>query len=206
MKELSQTKTKDWDRRLLTNKVEVRTEGENNSQRIVGYGLRFNVWSQDLGGFIEQIDPGSLDEADMTDVRCLIDHETGKILGRTTSGTLALTVDEFGLRYDVDPPDTSYADDLIKVMKRGDINQSSFGFRVDYENDGDEWVYDSNTGIYKRTIRKIKRIFDVSVVTYPAYTQAESLVSNRSQESYEHELRLMKETEILKIKLDLLGL
>ncbi|CAH8721620.1 HK97 family phage prohead protease, partial [Paenibacillus melissococcoides] len=164
------------------------------------------VWSQDLGGFVERIDPKAINEADMSDVRCLIDHESGKVLGRTTSGTLRLAVDDFGLRYEVDPPDTTYASDLIKVMKRGDINQSSFAFRIDYENDGDEWIYDEKSGLYNRTIRKIKRVFDVSVVTYAAYVQAESLVSNRSLECYQNELRRKQEQEKLLLEIDLLGI
>ncbi|CAH8247370.1 HK97 family phage prohead protease [Paenibacillus melissococcoides] len=194
------------ERRMLTNKVELRADNEESAPRIVGYGLRFNVWSQDLGGFVERIDPKAINEADMSDVRCLIDHESGKVLGRTTSGTLRLAVDDFGLRYEVDPPDTTYASDLIKVMKRGDINQSSFAFRIDYENDGDEWIYDEKSGLYNRTIRKIKRVFDVSVVTYAAYVQAESLVSNRSLECYQNELRRKQEQEKLLLEIDLLGI
>ncbi|MCE5168518.1 HK97 family phage prohead protease [Paenibacillus profundus] len=197
---------KDKEMRLLNNKVEVRAESENEAPKIIGYGLRFGVWSQDLGGFIERIEPSALDGADVSDVRCLIDHESGKILGRTTSGTLRLSVDEFGLRYDADPPDTTYANDLLKVMKRGDINQSSFAFRIDYENDGDEWIYEEESGLYKRTIRKIKRVFDVSVVTYPAYVQADSLVSSRSLESYQNELRRKQEKEKLLLEIDLLGI
>lgn len=199
-------RTMDKERRLLTNKVEYRADNEDSSPRIVGYGLRFNVWSQDLGGFIERIDPKALDGTDMSDVRCLIDHESGKIIGRTTSGTLQLSIDEFGLRYDADPPDTTYANDLITVMKRGDVNQSSFAFRIDYENGGEEWGYDEEKGIHLRTIHKIKRIFDVSVVTYAAYVQAESLVSNRSLECYQHELRRKQEHEKLLLEIDLLGI
>ncbi|BFH11753.1 peptidase U35 [Paenibacillus dendritiformis] len=199
-------RTMEKERRMLTNKVELRADNEESAPRIVGYGLRFNVWSQDLGGFVERIDPKAINEADMSDVRCLIDHESGKVLGRTTSGTLRLAVDDFGLRYEVDPPDTTYASDLIKVMKRGDINQSSFAFRIDYENDGDEWIYDEKSGLYNRTIRKIKRVFDVSVVTYAAYVQAESLVSNRSLECYQNELRRKQEQEKLLLEIDLLGI
>lgn len=139
-------RTMEKERRMLTNKVELRADNEESAPRIVGYGLRFNVWSQDLGGFVERIDPKAINEADMSDVRCLIDHESGKVLGRTTSGTLRLAVDDFGLRYEVDPPDTTYASDLIKVMKRGDINQSSFAFRIDYDG-GDEWEYDDSLSL-----------------------------------------------------------
>ncbi|TCZ76171.1 HK97 family phage prohead protease [Paenibacillus albiflavus] len=194
------------ERRLLNNKVELRSNDDSSGRKIIGYGLRFGVWSQDLGGFIERIEPGALDQADMSDVRCLIDHESSKVLGRNTSGTLKLSVDDFGLRYETDPPDTTYANDLIVVMERGDVNQSSFAFQVDYDNDGDNWDYDHNLGMYKRTITKIKRIYDVSVVTYAAYVQAESLVSNRSFENYKNELRRKQELDKLLIEIDLLGI
>jgi len=70
-------RAKDRETRILSSKVEIRTETEENTSRIVGYGLRFNSWSEDLGGFIEQIDPRALEGADLTDVRCLIDHDSG---------------------------------------------------------------------------------------------------------------------------------
>lgn len=196
--------------RTLTNKVEIRaaSEEDSNTRQIVGYALRFNSWSERLGDFIEIIDPTALDGTDMEDVRALIDHDSSKILGRTVSETLKLSVDEFGLRYEIDLPDTTYARDLVKVMERGDVNQSSFGFTLkggdpEYEN----WEMDTERGIYRRTIRKIKDIFDVSVVTYPAYRNTESIVvAQRNLDSYKQETEKRKLKEKLKFELDLLDL
>lgn len=166
------------ERRTITEKVEVRAS-EEGSKTIVGYAAKFGVRSQDLGGFVEQIDPRFFDGVLKDDVRGLINHDMNLILGRTASGTVKLSVDEFGLRYDIIPPNTSYANDLIVSMERGDINQSSFAFSVDYENNGDSWEYDEANDIYVRTLLACKRLYDVSPVTYPAYEQTESIVSQR---------------------------
>lgn len=166
--------------RTLSEPVEVRT-AEDGTVKICGYAAKFNSRSQDLGGFVETIQPGFFDGCLTGDTRALINHDPNQVLGRTTSGTMKLSVDSVGLRYEIDPPDTSYAHDLQVSMKRGDINQSSFAFNVDQENnDGDKFEYDDEGGVYVRTLLKCKRLFDVSPVTYPAYTNTESVVSQRS--------------------------
>jgi HK97 family phage prohead protease len=165
--------------RTITEKVELRA-AEDGKKTIVGYAAKFGMRSQDLGGFVEQIDPHFFDSILNNDTRGLINHDPNLILGRTASGTLKLSVDEFGLRYDIIPPNTSYANDLIVSMERGDISQSSFAFQVDYGNDGDNWEYDEANDIYIRTLLKCKCLYDVSPVTYPAYEQTESIVSSRS--------------------------
>ena len=70
--------------------TEVRTKEDENDMVISGYALKYDTWSQDLGGFVETIDKRALDKADLSDVRCLIDHDSSRILGRTKSGTLEL--------------------------------------------------------------------------------------------------------------------
>jgi HK97 family phage prohead protease len=167
---------KDKEMRMLTHPLEIRTEEDSQTSKIVGYAAKFNQWSSDLGGFIERIAPTAFDKADMSDVRGLIDHDPSRILGRTTSGTLKVSVDEIGLRYEIDMPNTSYARDLMESMKRGDINQSSFAFRVNYDNpEAEEWRFNDQTGVYERTINEFSGIFDVSPVTYPAYPSTEVL-------------------------------
>lgn len=190
-------------RNLISN-FEVRSEDGQEQKKIVGYALKFNTWSEDLGGFIEIIDRNALNNCDMTDVRCLIDHDSQKILGRTTNGTLKLTVDDIGLRYECVPSDTTYARDLLINMENGNINQCSFGFILNYNNkDCDSWEYDEERSIYKRTIKDIKQLFDVSPVTYPAYTQTECVVAQRKLEDLKSELEQHKQNEIRKKKLQL---
>ena len=186
----------------------------DDEQMIVeGYALRFNTLSNDLGGFVETISPEALKEADLSDVRCLIDHDSSKVLGRTVSETLELKVDDEGLYFRAQLPDTTYAKDLYENIRLGNINQCSFGFILD-EN-GDEFEKRED-GLFKRTLRKIKSLFDVSIVTYPAYNDTQVAPALRSIEQIkEQELadikakqqeEVRKQTELLKMQLDLLKL
>ncbi|WP_118984378.1 HK97 family phage prohead protease [Photorhabdus sp. CRCIA-P01] len=152
---------------------EVRAEQhENQPMRIVGYGSVFNSRSEPLWGFREIIKPGAFDDVLNDDVRGLFNHDPNFILGRSSSRTLSLSVDERGLQYNIVAPDTQTIRDLVLTpMLRGDINQSSFAFRV--ARDGEEW-YEDDEGIIIREINKFSRLFDVSPVTYPAYQEADS--------------------------------
>ena len=167
--------------------LEVRAEGDN--QVVVGYASVFNSLSNDLGGFKELISPDAFAGRTEDDVRFLLNHDANYVFGRTTSGTMNLTIDEVGLRYEVEMPDTQAARDLTVTMKRGDINQSSFAFSVE----DDSWA--EVDGEVIRTIHKVKRLYDASVVTYPAYEQASSEVAKRSMEAWKESEKLKKATE-----------
>lgn len=190
--------------RTLTMPIELRALEDNDEKRyIVGYALKFNTESENLGGFVEKIDSRALESANLSDVRALFNHDANMVLGRSKAGTLKLEVDELGLKYTIDPPDTSFARDLMESMGRGDIDQSSFGFTLNYDNGGDEWEYDENRDLYVRTIREFKDIFDVSVVTYPAYTATESVVAQRGLANHKNELekQMLKEKLMLELEL-----
>lgn len=120
------------------------------------------------GLFRERIAPGAFAEAIREDdVRALFNHDPNLILGRTTAGTLLLAEDETGLRYEIDPPETQWARDLMVSVERGDISQSSFGFSVVRE----EWQAPSSPNeLPLRTILEA-RLYDVSPVTFPAYEE-----------------------------------
>lgn len=188
--------------RTLTMPVEIRSieaaEDQEAKQYIVGYALRFNTESQDLGGFVETIKPEALNNTDMSDVRALFNHDQSMVLGRSKAGTLKLEVDEFGLKYTIEPPDTTYARDLMHSMGRGDIDQSSFGFMI--AADGDDWTYDEQRDLYVRTITNIAKLTDVSAVTYPAYEASESLVAQRSLSDYKDTLEAAKQQESRQLK------
>lgn len=176
----------------------------DDEQMIVeGYALRFNTLSNDLGGFVETISPEALKEADLSDVRCLIDHDSSKVLGRTVSETLELNVDDEGLYFRCQLPDTTYANNLYTSIKRKDINQCSFGFILD--EDGDSFEKRDSDGLFKRTIRKIKSLFDVSIVTYPAYNDTDVAPALRSieaiKESEQAEVRKAQQEEQRKLDL-----
>lgn len=161
------------DREMRCYSGEVRAEMQSEQPtRIIGYGSVFNSRSEPLWGFREIIKPGSFDDVLTNDVRGLFNHDPNFILGRSTSGTLALSVDERGLQYNITAPDTQTIRDLvIAPMMRGDITQSSFAFQV--SRDGEDW-YEDEEGIVIREISRFSRLFDVSPVTYPAYQEADS--------------------------------
>lgn len=161
---------------------EVRAElGEDNTPtHIIGLGSVFDSRSELMYGFKEIIKPGAFDDVLNNDVRGLFNHDPNYILGRTTAGTLSLTVNERGLVYDITAPDTQTIRDLVLApMQRGDINQSSFAFRV--ARDGEDW-YQDDEGVIIREIHKVSLLFDVSPVTYPAYQDADAAV--RSMEAW----------------------
>ena len=137
--------------------AEVRAAGDD-SLVVEGYASNFDV-EYDLGYFKESVARGAFDDVLEDDVRFLLNH-TGAPLARTTNGTLELSIDETGLKYRAALADTQDGRDLYKLIKRGDITQSSFAFTIDK----DEWSEDRST----RTITKIGRLLDTSAVTYPA--------------------------------------
>lgn len=182
--------------------AEVRAVQSDDTQqtKIVGYAAKFNQQSVDLG-FFETLDPHCFDNTDMSDVVALINHDENLVLGRTTSGTLTLKVDDIGLYFEVIPSNTSYANDLIENMKAGNINQCSFAFVV--ADGGDDWQYDDKTGIMTRTVFDIAKLYDVSIVTYPAYTQTEAVLAQRKAQNMKQEIEKQKEKELLKRKLEI---
>lgn len=161
--------------------VEFRGEGDAKEPvAFTGKAIVCNSRSHNLGGFVEIIDPKALDEADLSDVVGLFNHDRSMVLGRTTSGTLKLTRDaDGGLSYRIayDPTDPDHVRVMAKIQ-RGDVVGSSFAFRV--APDGDKWDHESTdtTDIYVRTVTKISRISDVCPVTTPAY--ATSTAAKRS--------------------------
>jgi uncharacterized protein len=159
------------ERRFLESDVKLETRGDSKP-KITGYAAVFNKRSSDLGSFREVIDRRAFDAhlATNPDVVGLFNHSNDMVLGRTSAGTMRLSVDDFGLRYEIDPPNTSYAKDLMESMKRGDIRSSSFAFFADDE----DWEVDM-TGENIRTIKQA-RLIDCSPVTAPAYPDATSQV------------------------------
>ncbi|MDO7851391.1 HK97 family phage prohead protease [Hymenobacter convexus] len=164
--------------------VEYRAEGEAQTPvAFVGKAIVCNSRSHNLGGFVEIIDPKALDNADLSDVVGLFNHDRSMVLGRTTAGTLTLTRDkDGGLSYRIayDPTDPDHQRVMAKIL-RGDVVGSSFAFRV--APSGDSWDKEETdtTSIYVRTVTKISRVSDVCPVTVPAY--ATSTAAKRSLDS-----------------------
>lgn len=154
--------------------LEFRVSGADEAPKISGYGAVFDSPSEDLGwGFElrEEIDPQAFDTvmASNPDVRGLFNHDANCVLGRTAAGTMRLSVDARGLAYEIDPPDTQLARDLMVSMRRKDITGSSFAFTTKR----DQWT-DNPDGSVTRRILEFDQLYDVSPVTFPAYAASNS--------------------------------
>ena len=187
--------------------IEIRTDEEKENEIYAeGYALVFNSWSEDLGGFVETIEPSALEGSDLSDVRALFNHNADKVLARSTAGTLELETDNKGLKFRFKLPNTSYGKDVAENLRNGNINQCSFGFVLD--DDGDSFDFDEKRSIYQRTLKKIKSVMDISLVTYPAYSSTSAAPALRSIDKIENELleqrQLQHEKEKLKLELELL--
>lgn len=144
--------------------LEVRAE-EGKDPTIGGYAARFLSPSKDIG-FIETIQPGAFSAslAGPRDVRLLVSHDPDKLLARRSNKTLRVWEDDKGLRFEGTVPPTTYGRDLLELMKRGTINQMSFGFSVP---EGGQ-IIERKDGKLHRTIRAAE-LFEISVVATPAY-------------------------------------
>ena len=167
--------------------IETRIDSNDDGKEIVvGHASMYNTRSEFMG-FYETIEEGAFTDEliNSSDVRALINHD------QNTQG----------LRYEFEMPETSYGKDLSVSMKRGDITQSSFAFTVEE----DDWSTDE-AGNDLRTIKKIKRLYDVSPVTYPAYQDANDLtIAQRGLAEYKETLKKVDVKEEVKEEKDLVS-
>lgn len=146
--------------RTLTRTPELRAA--QNGRTIAGYAAVFNSPADIGDSFREIVAPGAFASSLTGDVRALVDHDSGRVIGRSTAGTLRLREDATGLAVEIDLPDTGDGRDLATLIERGDISGMSFGFVVTRQ----EW--DETGDIPTRTILAVD-LREVSVVAFPAY-------------------------------------
>ena len=165
---------------------EVRAEeNEEHGSMLTGRPIVYNA-TTDLGYFFERIDQGALDNADLRDVKFLVNHDTGMIpLARSRrnneNSTMQMIIGSAGMdiRVDLDTENNAEARALYSSVKRGDLSGMSFMFTVDR----DEWQ-DLDTDKPTRIIKGISRVFEVSAVTFPAYEQT-SITARTAEEALE---------------------
>lgn len=181
---------------MEANKKEIRNIAaevtvDEESRKVEGYALLFNVPSDGLD-IEEIIEPRALDGViERSNVFALLNHDERRgILARSKkgAGTLSLTVDGKGLRYRFDAPRTALGDELLEYLKRGEVTESSFAFTVA------EDVWEKKEETWKRTIKKIDELYDVSPVYDAAYSK--TTVYMRGKEQLEQELREQREREL----------
>ena len=153
--------------RQLAPPAAIRSEAEGESRVAAGYAVIYRS-KTDIGGmWTEEIAEGAFAETlENEDQRALIDHDTGRLIGRRSSGTLRLKDEAKGVNVEIDLPDTTDGRDLAILLERGDMDGMSFAMRVQEET----WDFEQEPP--HRTITKA-RMFEVSAVTFPAYDDTE---------------------------------
>jgi hypothetical protein len=162
------------ERRYTSSRVEARAAEGTGGPRIAGYAARFNKYSEDLGGWIERIAPSAFNMSKGVGwprVVARYNHDPNMILGTIAGGTLTLTTDEVGLFYEVEPPRTRA--DVVELVERGDVSQSSFAFQLTGEG-SDEWDV-TESGMPRRTLLSV-RLIDVAPVWLPAYPDTDAAI------------------------------
>lgn len=171
-------RTKDKHIRSLATNLQTRSDDETEKV-IEGYFVVFNSETELFPGAFEEIAPEAFNNTLSNDIRALINHDTNLVLGRTKAGTLELEVDEKGLfgRIKINENDTD-AMNLYERVKRGDVDQCSFGFNILKED-----VEYRDDGTIKWTIREVD-LHEVSVVTFPAYQETSVQARMREKEQF----------------------
>ncbi len=160
--------------------AELRVDGGEADPVIEGRAVVYNQPSVDMG-FIETIEPGFFEGVLDGDTRALFNHDSNYVLGRTGPKTLELQDGSEGLDVRIRPPKTAVVNDLVlEPMRRGDIDQMSFSWRT--KPDGDVWRIED--GKMYRTLKRggCAELYDVSVVTFPAYPQTSVQVRSKVSE------------------------
>ena len=163
-------------REYRTMELRLNTDPEKEEDyKVEGYASTFDTYllfSSDGVDYYERIEPTAFENADLSDVVFRVDHE-GSVYARTSAGTVDLWVDEHGLGNRTDLSRTAKSRELFSEIKAGNYPQMSFAFSVD--DDGDD--YDKET--HTRIIHRIKKVFDVSAVSFPANPYTELSVATR---------------------------
>jgi len=173
------------ERRITTSDTAIEyreVDGGEKRPVIVGYAAVFQSPSRDLGGFIETIHPRAFDDVLKTnpDVVGVFNHDKNMLLARSANGSLRLKADPYGLRYEMMPPKTKTADEVVELVSGGYVTGSSFAFAIS-RSGGDSWSTDER-GIRRREIRSISLLDDVGPVVRPAYEASSVVVSRRAIE------------------------
>lgn len=168
-----------------------------NGKSIAGYALKFGQPSKDLGGFVEVITPEALKEVDLSNVFLLFGHDYSKPLASTKAGTLRLEVDEVGLHFEAELPNTTYANDVYENVSKKLLDSMSFGFVL-----GIDSFDRAEDGSITRSIEKMKALNEISVVTVAAYDSTNVQVNTRSYEAFIGELPTNKNKQDVRMASD----
>lgn len=170
---------------LRTAEIRANTSAEGDALVLAGRAIVFDeptTINDPAGSYIEIIQRGALDQADLSDVRLLYDHDTTRVPLARTPKTMQLSISSVGLDFRAVLPETNSAKEVYEAVKRGDLSGCSFAFKV--PEGGDSYDPATNT----RTIKQISKVYECSVVVFPAYqttsVEARSAIT-KSKSRYE---------------------
>ena len=174
-------------------------DGETESRTISGYAVVFDKWSADLGGkhwgFREKISRDAFSTTDMSAVIATFNHNFDNVLARVDSNTLSLSVDDIGVKYTFQSPNTTAGNDLLENIRNGNVKGSSFMFTVDEQ----KWTYkEEEDTIDEREITRVGELIELGPVTVPAYPD-----TTAAERSYK-ESKPAKSTNWYKRKLEII--
>lgn len=171
----------------ITRSADIELRSEADSRNVQGLAVVFNR-DANLGWFTEEIDPRALDKADLSDVVLNFNHDDSLLLAGTRNGSLTLEVREDGLFQSADIIDTTQGEDVLKLVRSGLISKMSFSFVI--ADGGERW--ETRDGKEHRTITEISKLYDVSLVTFPAYPQTSAWARSSTDELAERHKALME--------------
>ena len=185
--------------------IELR-QSESGKDTVFGYALKFGL-PYDMGWFTEEIQRGALDGADLSDVRILFNHDQNLILGRTKAGTAKVGIDEVGMWYMAELPDSPTGQNVKEALRRGDVDQSSWAFSISTDESGrskgDKWT--NKDGKEYRAITSVRAVYDASPVTYPA--NPDTTAAKRSKEVREEDYgeEMQPKAQMIDVLTELIG-
>lgn len=169
-------------RTFVANNLTVSRDTTNNSRKVSGYAVTFNQPSKPLP-FTEYIRLGAFDGVDFSEVQLLYAHDFDNILARVDSGTLSLKVDDKGLFFVAQIPDTTLGNDVYENIENGNLKGLSFNAQID-QNNGDSWSQ-TDDGTVIHTINHFSSLNEISLTSIPAYTETSVQVSRDYKEVLE---------------------
>lgn len=176
-------------KRSFATNVEIRAAVDGQESRTIeGYAIVFDDWSENLGWFVEKVDRNALEGVDMSNVIATFNHDFSKPMARASKGTLQLSIDEKGLKFSFDAPNTTSGNDLLENVRNGNVDGCSFMFTIREESW--EWNDGTDENPDKRTILGIERLIELGPVTVPAYSTTS--VSARSRNEVMEKLKPVK--------------
>jgi HK97 family phage prohead protease len=163
------TQPESKEQEVRTNSVDFEVRAEGDGMTFTGYASVFNSPSEDLGGFVEYVAPGAFKRSlqSRNEVKLLWNHDAGEPLASLRGGTMQLVEDSRGLKVTAQLPNTTRGRDIAELLRTKVIDSMSFGFNVIR----DSWSSDGKV----RTLESV-RLFEASIVSFPAYSQTSATV------------------------------